>query len=65
MCVGVYVTGHDPGDNVVEFAVPVVVAIAIEVMAVTEVVVAIIVVEFAKAISILESKNSNIIEKLF
>jgi len=43
----------------------VVMAIAVEVMAVTEVVVAIIVVEFAKATSILESKNSNIIEKLF
>jgi hypothetical protein len=36
-----------------------------EVIAVTEVVVAMIVVEFAKATSILESKNNNIIEKLF
>ena len=62
---GAYVTGHDPGDDVVEFAVPVVVATAVEVTAVTEVVVAMIVVEFTKAMSILESKNSNIIEKLF
>jgi len=49
----------------VEFAVLVVVATAMKVIAVTDVVVAMMVVEFAKAISILKSKNSNIIEKLF
>ena len=48
-----------------EFAVPVVVATVVEVIAITEVVVAMIVVEFVKAMSILESKSSNIIEKLF
>ena len=48
-----------------EFVAPVAMATAVEVMAVTEVVVAMTVVEFAKATSILESKNSNIIEKLF
>ena len=48
-----------------KLAVPMVVATAVEVIAVTEVVVAIIVVEFAKATSILESKNSDIMDKLF
>jgi hypothetical protein len=49
----------------VEFAAPVAMATAVEVMAVTEVVVAMTVVEFAKATSVLESKNRNITEKLF